>query len=62
MYSAAISGVAAYLWCLQNSYGRLRGFKENSRELKKYGIEQKKLVKIVRHRRNPLDNPRNESK
>jgi hypothetical protein len=38
----------SYLMCIQSSFARLQGFRENSRELKKAGIEPKELTMVVK--------------
>jgi hypothetical protein len=50
LVAATVSGVGAFMMCQQDAFLRLKGYRENSRELDMYGIQKKELVRIIKKR------------
>lgn len=50
IFGAILCGVGGFIACHRVTFQRLKGFRENDRELAMYGIPKKKLVKVVRRR------------
>jgi hypothetical protein len=51
-----ITLTGAFSWAQQDTYLRLTGYRENNRELSRYGIPQRELVRITKKRAQNLVN------